>query len=782
MGAPRPTRPRSRFAAIAVLALSISPAVAAQQGGGAPAVTDSDYARAERFLSWNTAPLVMGEVRQPNWLDDGRLTYTTSTSKGTEFIVADPAHKRREAAFDQAAVATALAAATHDSIDPWKLPFARFDYADGGKSIAFDYHGKHWVCGRTGGTCASSKLERPDRNAVTSPDGKQAVFIKDWNLWLRDLATGKETQLTTDGVTDFGYATDNAGWTHSDKPIVLWSPDSKKIATFQQDQRNTGMMYLVETQVGHPTLQAWHYPLPGDSAVTMIHRGVIDLSGTAPKVVRVQMPADQHRSTYCDDVACRGDLSDTQWSPDGSQVAFVSVSRDHKVNTLRVADAATGAVRDVLTETSPTQYESGFDHANWHVLFPSNEVIWFSERDNWGHLYLYDLKTGKLKNQITSGNWPVLYTVRYDDKNRTVYFVGAGREPGDPYFQHLYRVGLDGKGLTLLTPDSANHQVSLSADGRWFLDASSTPDQPPVSVIRDAKGRVVMPVEKADVSRLAATGWTPPIPFTVKARDGRTDLYGLMYRPSGFDSTRKYPIVVSIYPGPQIGSVGGRSFSPSRGDTRALAELGFIVVQLDAMGTPERSKSFHDAYYGDMGDNGLPDQVAGVKQLAARYPWIDLDRVGIYGHSGGGFATADAMFRYPDFFKVGVAEAGNHDNREYEDDWGERYQGLLTNGPDGGTNYDNQANQLVAKNLKGHLLIAYGTTDDNVPPFNSLLVVNELIKANRDFDLLALPNRRHGFGAEPYMIRRRWDYFVRYLLGAEPPHEYEIRVPERRGR
>jgi dipeptidyl aminopeptidase/acylaminoacyl peptidase len=262
----------------------------------------------------------------------------------------------------------------------------------------------------------------------------------------------------------------------------------------------------------------------------------------------------------------------------------------------------------------------------------------------------------------------------------------------------------------------------------------------------------------------------------VKARDGKTDLYGLLFRPTSFDSTKKYPIVNQIYPGPQTGSVGSRSFSASRGDTRALAELGFIVVQLDAMGTPYRSKSFHAAYYGDMGDNGLPDQVAGMKELGRRFPWIDLDRVGIWGHSGGGYASLGAMLRYPDFFKVAVSESGNHDNREYEDDWGEKWQGLLERKPDGTTNYDSQANQNLAKNLKGKLLLVHGTLDNNVPPYNTLLVVGELVKANRDFDLLLLPNRAHGYGPDTqYAMRRRWDYFVRNLLGAEPPPAYEFR-------
>jgi dipeptidyl aminopeptidase/acylaminoacyl peptidase len=593
---------------------------------------------------------------------------------------------------------------------------------------------------------------------------------------VRDVATNRETQLTTDGQKDFGYATDNAGWVKSDRPVLVWSPDSRKIATFQQDERGVGEMYLVSTKVGHPVLQAWKYPLPGDSSIAMIQRVVINVD--SPSVVRFQMPPDAHRSTLCDHVICRGsEWADVQWYPDGSRIAFVSTSRDHKHEVFRVADAATGAVRDVFREDVATQYESGNGMVNWRALPASNEVIWFSERDDWGQLYLYDLTTGQLKSKITSGEGNVAQLRRVDEKTRTLWFVGNAKERGrDPYFRHFYKVRMDGTGLTLLTPENADHDIALSPSGQYFIDTYSTPEVPPVAIVRDLDGKTIVTLEKADISKLTAIRWKPPMTITVKARDGKTDLYGLMYVPTNLDRSKKYPIVNHIYPGPQTGSVGGRSFSPARGDAQALAELGFIVVEIDGMGTPWRSKSFHDAYYGKMGDNTLPDQVAGMKELAARYPWIDINRVGIYGHSGGGFAAADAMFRYPDFFKVGISEAGNHDQREYEDDWGERYQGLLVRAPDGSDSYAPEANQLLAKNLKGKLLLAHGTMDDNVPPTNTLLVVNELIAANKDFDLILLPNRTHGFGNEPYMVRRRWDYFVKNLLGAEPPREYQLGV------
>lgn len=738
------------------------------------ALTADDYARAERFLGYNTSPLVSGATVRATWLAADRFWYLNTTADGVEYVLVDPARRTRAPAFDHARVAAALSRAADSTYDPRHLTLGPLVFSTRLDSISFDARGRRWTCDVHGSGCTgATPRDTTLRNAVLSPDGTRAAFIRDDNLWLRDLASGRETPLTTDGVPDFGYATDNAGWTRSDRPVLLWSPDSKRIATFQQDQRGVGEMYLVHTQVGHPVLERWKYALPGDSVVTTIQRVIIDVEG--PRVIRLQLPPDQHRSSLCDHVACRGEWADVEWTPDGSQLVFVSTSRDHRHEWLRVADAATGAVRDVFDETVETFFESGAGRVNWHVLPTADQILWYSERSNWGHLYRYDLATGRLLGQVTNGDWNVLQVLRVDEASRTVTFTGAGREPGDPYFRRLYRVRLDGSRLTLLTPEDADHDISLAPDGRYFVDSYSRPDVPPVTVLRDQLGRVVLPLERADISRLTATGWRPPLPITVKARDGKTDLYGLLYRPTSFDSTRRYPIINHIYPGPQTGSVGSRSFSAARGDAQALAELGFVVVEVDAMGTPLRSKAFHAAWYGDMGDNGLPDQVAAMRELAQRYSWIDLDRAGIYGHSGGGYAAADAMLRYPDFFKVGVSEAGNHDNREYEDDWGEKWQGLLVRNPDGTTNYDNQANQLQADHLKGKLLIAFGTTDNNVPPDNSLLLVDALIRANQDFDLLALPNRRHGFGNEPYMIRRRWDYFVRWLLGVEPPAGYRLR-------
>jgi dipeptidyl aminopeptidase/acylaminoacyl peptidase len=776
----------------ALAALALAAPAAAQSPRTAP-VTTADYARAERFMGWNTTGLVYGATVRPNWLAGDRFWYRNQIAGGHEFVLVDPARRTRARAFDHTRLAAALSAAADTSYSAFALPFTTFDLSADGRTLTASAGQRRFTCDLRAYRCESAASHPSTegarstaarggrggaamRDAVLSPDGKLAAFIRDYNLWVRELATGRETQLTTDGAKDYGYATDNQAWARSNTPTLAWSPDSRRIATYRQDERGVGEMYLVETKVGHPTLQAWKYPLPGDSVVPMLERVIIDLDG--PRVARLQSERDHHRSTVCDGIKCGGEFSDVEWSADGEHFAFVSTSRDYKHVALRVADPRSGAVRTVLEETTPTFFESTLvgRGQNWRVLHGSNEVIWFSQRDDWGHLYLYDLKSGQLKNRITSGAWNVLQLLRVDEANRTLYFTAVGREAGrDPYFVHLYRVRMDGSQLTLLTPEDADHDVTLSPSGRYIVDSYSRPDVAPVTTVRQADGQKPFTVEKADISHLLATGWVPPTPFTVKARDGATDLYGLLFRPSNFDPAKKYPIINSIYPGPQTGSVRGRGFSAARGDAQSLAELGFIVVQLDAMGTPLRSKSFHAAYYGDMGDNGLPDQIAGMKQLAERYPWIDLGRVGIYGHSGGGFASTDAILRYPDFFHVAVSGAGNHDNRNYSYHWGEKWHGLLVKGADGSDNYDRQANQKLAANLKGKLLIAHGSTDNNVPPDNTLLVVNELIRQNKDFDLLILPNRGHGFGNEEYMLRRRWDYFVRHLLGAEPPKEYQFR-------
>ena len=618
-----------------------------------------------------------------------------------------------------------------------------------------------------------------------SPNGNLAAYIDDFNLWIRNTKTGKRTQLTFDGFKNYGYSTNNAGWIKSKGPVLKWSPNSDKIATFRQDARDVGEMYLTTTNVGHPKLQSWKYALPGDEKIFEIERLIIDVKSS--KIVKLKMKNDFQRSTTTDHIAGRGgELLDTQWSKDSSKLAFISSSRDHKEAHLQIADSKTGIVRSIFKENVDTYYESGVRAENWKVLFDSNEFIWYSEKNNWGHIFLYDLSTKKLKNKITSGNWLVRKIMHIDNDKREIIFTAGGKEKGNPYHVYLYKVNFDGNNLTCLTPETGTHSINPSPNWTYFVTTYSTTNIAPKSILKNRNGKTLFQLSSSNTDELKKNGWQEPIEFNVKARDEKTDLYGLLFLPSNYEDNEKYPVLNYIYPGPQSGSVGNYSFMVTRRDFQALAELGFIVVAVDAMGTPGRSKSFHDAYYGNMGDNGLPDNITAIEQLSKKYSAMDLSRIGIWGHSGGGFASTAALLRYSDFYDVAVSSSGNHDNRNYEADWGEKWHGLLEpldiDSKDNSseydakkTNYDIQANQLFVENLKGKLLIAHGMLDDNVPPSNTMLVVDELIKANKDFDLILFPNKRHGYGdMSNYMMRRKWDYFIKHLKGLEPPKGFSF--------
>ena len=722
--------------------------------------TAADYDRAARMLPAALTGYTAGGTVAPNWMPDGRFWYRqvnpTDPNAPAVFVIVDPTRGTRTTSATQPAADAAPVAGG----------------GRGGRGGAGGGRGntiQNKTCGANVTGVGGNRTNPP---FITSPDGKKQLYICDWNLWARDVATGADRQLTTDGMRDFGYATNNAGWVTAATPVVSWSPDGRKIATQQQDERNVGEMYLVQTPVngGHPVLRQWKYPLAGDSVVAMIHRVVIDLETGA--MVRLKDGPDFHRATIGDDI----EMAEYLWSPDGTKLGFISTDRAHKSATAKLADLATGNVRTIMRQEVKTHFES---RVTWRILWSTNEFIWNDQSDDWSQLYLYDLNTGALKNKITTGDGAVSQIVRLDERARTLWYAAYGKQPTqDPYFVHYYKVGLDGRGHVSLTPDVGTHTAQLSPDGRYLIDTWSQWTVPHQTVLRDANtGRLIMNLEKGDASRLLATGWKPPMPVKMKSADGKWDIYGALWRPTNFDSTRKYPIINQAYPGPQSGSLGSRAFAVSFGDRQALAELGFIVVSIDGTGTPNRSKSFHDAYYGAMGrHNTLPDQMAGMKELASRHAWIDIDKAAMWGHSGGGFITADAMLRAPynDFFKVGISESGNHDQRQYEDDWGERYQGLVIK-HDAVDSYTIEANQAHAAGLKGKLFLIHGTMDNNVPPYNTYLVVDALIKANKDFDLLMIPNAGHGFGAaSEYVMRRRWDYFVTHLLGAEPPKDYKF--------
>jgi len=777
------------------LILIVSTLIAQQQ------LTREDYARAEQYLIWNIGKLAFNTQVIPHFIGKSdRFWYKVDTRGGKEFVLIDPALNTRQAAFDQAKLAAALSAASGKAYEANSLPFDSIDFVNDGRAIQFDIEKARWTCDLAtyGCTKAEAPKENPEGESL-SPDGQWAAFVKDYNLYVKPAAGGAEVQLTNDGEEYYDYGSEAEQSTSAvtvrlggkkQPPVLLWSPDSKRIFTHRLDQRQVEPLYLLQSvppKGFRPLLHAYRYALVGDPNLPLAELMIFDIE----KKTKTALKTDPYLVLFVSPIA----MKKAWWSENSQSLYFIEEERASKAARLRAADALTGETRTLIEEKGLTYVELNLNIGsapNVCVLGDGSEIIWFSERDGWAHLYLYDGKTGALKNQITRGPWVVRDIMRVDEKNRWVYFTGGGREKGrDPYYQHLYRIRLDGSGLELLTPEDADHSVAdmlsganafglsprFSPSGRYFVDTCSRMDLTPVSLLRDADGRLVRELEKADIEPLLATGWKWPERFSVKARDGTTDLYGVIYKPSNFDPAKKYPVIDGIYPGPQMirtpKSFGADPFSLFElSEDISLAELGFVVVNIDGLGTPFRSKAFHDFGYGKMEEaGGLEDHIAGIRQLAAGRPYMDISRVGIYGHSGGGFASTHAILAYPDFYKVAVSSAGNHDQRSYLVCWGEQYQGLLE-----GENYKNQANAGLAANLKGKLLLVHGDMDDNVHPAMTLQVADALIKANKDFDLLILPNRNHGFSLDPYFARRKWDYFVRNLLGAEPPHGYEIKM------
>ena len=744
-----------------------------------PAQTQVDYRRAEQMLSWHASPLVTGDSVSPNWLpNQNRFWYRNKTASGAAFVLIDPVRNTRRLVFDNARLAAAMSLANDTSYDPVKLPFRTFDFVENERAIEFKASKKLFRCALATYSCTVGDTLPDDRPFVVSPDSMWEAFSYEYNLYIRPREGGDSVQLTTDGEMYWSYGLTAPRPRHLLKddspprtPRLRWSPDSKQIAVPRIDERNVEHMHYISYTGQRTRHFSQPYALPGDSVIPLPAVHVVNIDTKSN--VKIELPATAVR------ISLAGTPRDSVWSSESGKLNFVWYTRGSKSLYLIEADAATGATRVLAKDSAATFVElSPRDPPSWYVSDNGNDVIWWSERDGWAHLYLFD-GNGNLKNQITRGAWTVGAVQHVDEGARQIYFTARGREPDRLlYYAHLYRVKFDGSELTLLTPEDAHHRVEFSPNGRHFVDTYSSIETPPVTALRSARdGRVIRRLEEADVSRLEAIGWSPGDVFTVKARDGITDLYGVMYKPSNFDPAKQYPVLDYIYPGPQVGSVR-RWWWTTGGEQRATAELGFIVVAVDHLGTPFRSKAFHDNYYGNFGDNGIPDHITALKQLAVRHPYIDLDRVGIWGHSGGGFASTDAILRYPDFYKVAVSGAGNHDNRSYNIYWAEKYQGLLKRDTlRNSDNFEASANQSLVSNLRGKLLLMHGDMDDNVHMAMTIQVVNQLIKANKDFDLIIAPDRAHSLN-EPYFIRRRWDYFVRHLLGAEPPQGYEIVKPE----
>jgi len=785
--------------------LATAAAMPVQAETASPVLTKADYDRAARFLAQNSERQVLNAAVAPHWLPGGdRFWYRRQTAPDRAvFVVVDPAKRgARTPAFDHAAIAAGLSKAFDRAVEADKLPFKLFRYGDKGAVEAI-IDGKLWSCSGAPVACSGRDAPKPSATEIASPDGKWLAYVKDNNLWIKPAQGGDGFALTSDGMPDFGWATQpgmnyvatsmrQTGAPYP--PALLWSPDSTRILTQRVDDRKTGMMGLLQSVPPggsvRPKLHSWRMPQPMDADIPASEPWVFDIASR--KGVKLDVPSIPFG------LMTPVEAREAWWSKDGTSIGLVARSRYVKNMKLYRVDPATGAARTLVSEDTKTFIEAAGTAMRPMVeILPNGDVVWFSERDGHGRLYLYDAG-GAVKRVLGKGPGQIKSIVRLDAQNRQAFVRANGREDGeDPYLTNLYRLSLDTGDMVRLTPETGDHGVgftdgfaqdfspdpmsppgtttSFSPSGKYFVDSYSTVETPPVSVLRRADGKLVTVLERADASPLKTSGFTPPERFTARAADGQTTLYGVILRPSNFDPSRRYPVIDQIYPGPQarrtpsgfMEAVFDHSFS------QAMAELGFIVVLVDGRGTPGRDKAFLDLSYGKLANGGfLEDHVAAIKELGGARPWMDLDRVGIYGISGGGNATARAMFTFPDFYKVGVAQAGNHDQRGYIYMWGEIY-----NGPDDGQNYAATSNAAIAKNLKGKLLLMHGDMDSNVSPALTMQVADALIKANKDFDMRIIPNLGHAWG--PYATRITWDYMVENLMGATPPKEYAMPMAEK---
>lgn len=749
--------------------------------------TRQRYVRAERLLAANAAKLTSDLVIDPNWIGESdRFWYRWKSLTGVEFVLVDPATGERRQAFDHSRLAAALSQATGSPCTAAQLPFDEIDFADDWGSVNFeidiDGKGERWSCNLESYICARiGESPTVAGDVIRSPDDQWEAFTRDHNVWLRSVSSGQERAITTDGAEKNDYGEHllspltTGGIDDPPPPFVKWSPDSGKLLFCRVDQREAPQFHLVQSVPKdgslRPHLHSFAYPLPGDEVLPLAYLFCADLnSGTVTAVDIDPIEVQYHGSPVYGD--------GLWWSDDSRTIYFVRQGRGYFRIDLSIIDAESGAARNAISEESST----GIDPSVWRgtsnirIFADGSRAVWYSQRDGWGRLYLYDADSGAVIRQLTAGDYEVSNVEYVDEANGLVYFTAMGRETDrDPYYRHLYRVSLEGGEPELLTPEDADHSVTISPTGGCFIDNYSTLDQPPVVLLRAADGSTICQLEQADISALEATGWRKPERFKAKARDGGADIYGALFRPSDLDPDAQYPVIDYIYGGPQAIQApaafadAARERDKNFWEAQSLAELGFLVLMIDGLGMPGRSKAQHDHSYRNLPDNGLPDHIAAIRQLADRYDYLDISRVGIFGHSAGGYASCRAMFAYPDFFKVAVSSAGNHDHRLDKATWVERYMGLPV-----GEHYVFSANQNHAENLKGKLLLIHGDMDENVHVASTLVVVDALIKANKDFDLLIMPNQPHSCTAHPYFVRRRWDYFVQHLLGVDPPAGYQI--------
>ena len=788
----------------------------------------ANYDLAARFSPKKLDKMIFSLSVDPHWLkQSNKFWYTYETSEGKQWMIVDPVKNEKKAMFDKDQLAASLTRIIKDPFDAQHLPIDSLKFIKDENWIQFEvkssleidkpgakkdakaekikkvfYFEYNLNTAQLNELVGFTKPKRKPSWANMAPDQSKVVFGRNYNLYYMDKANYEkalaneddssivETAITKDGIQNFGWHGEG-GETNVDaeknknkrKPVGgYWSENSKQFAIVKVDNRKVKDLWVINSIADpRPTLETYKYWMPGEKEAPVDHLMLVDMVNYTHKEINVSLYKDQDIAMWNKSAAVNArddEFRPMIWLGTNEQLYLARTSRDLKKIDQCVVNTITGEVKVVVAES----LNSSIEIKKPELIKNGAELIEWSERDGWAHLYLYDGQ-GNLKNQITQGAWHVEGIISVDETKRVVYFSANGRESvnggkEDPYYMHLYKINLDGSGLQLLNAGNFDHNFSVNDNNTYFVNTASRVNTTPVSSLHSADGRKLMDLETADLRNLMATGYKFPETFKIKADDGITDLYGVMYKPYDFDSTKKYPIIEYVYPGPQTESVN-KSFSKGMDRIDRLAQLGFVVVTIGNRGGHyARSKWYHNYGYGNLRDYGLADKKATVEQLADRFSFIDRNKAGIHGHSGGGFMSTAAILVYPDIFKVAVSNAGNHDNSVYNRWWSEKHHGVKENiseKSDTSFSYMIDKNQDLAKNLKGKLLLIHGEIDNNVHPANTLRVVNALIKANKRFDMLILPTQRHGFGdMNEYWFWRTADYFSKYLLGDNTERSVDI--------
>ena len=781
-------------------------------------ITKANYAAAARYSPKKLEKLVFSLNVDPHWLKKSdRFWYMYETTEGKKWYIVDALKGEKKLLFDQAALAAKLTKITDDPMDAQHLNIDSMRFIKDENWVHFevkstiDIEKKDSTAKKgtppikekkifffeynlfSGELIELTGFKKPYRKpswANISPDGKTILFGKDQNLWFMDKANYEkalkneedstiiQTQITKDGIENFGYHSDGFGESNAEKEknknkrksvSIQWSLDAKWFVMNRVDNRRVKDLWVINSIADpRPTLETYKYWMPGEKESPIEHLLLFDAQAKTSREISSGLYKDQDLNIWTAPAKMNSrddEFRPSLWLGTNDKFYVSRTSRDLKKIDIAFVDVASAKVKTLWEEKMNTYVEI----RRLGLVNEGKELIQWSEDDGWGHFYLYD-ENGKLKNQITAGPWHCEEILGIDEKARVLYFSANGKENGeDPYLLHAYRVNFDGTGLKLINPGEFDHNSSMDDNKKYLVNNFSRVNTIPKSVLLAADGRKILDLETADFSSLLATGYKFPQPFKAKADDGITDIYGVMYKPFDFDSTKKYPVMEYVYPGPQTEAVN-KSFSKGMDRTDRLAQLGMIVITLgNRGGHPSRSKWYHNYGYGNLRDYGLSDKKAVAEQLADRHSFIDINRVGIHGHSGGGFMSTAALLVYPDFFKVAVSSAGNHDNSIYNRWWSEKHQGvkeIISEKGDTSFQYNIDKNPDLAKNLKGHLMLSHGEIDNNVHPANTMRVVNALIKANKRFDMIILPTQRHGFGdMTEYFFWKMGDYFSRYLIG-----------------